>query len=674
MPAHLASGADSGSDSGSDSDSGSNDSDSDSDSDSDDDYSDTDSDDYSTDSEEEREERIAEARAAREAREAKQRKLKSADRLRSPICCILGHVDTGKTKILDKIRNTNVQDGEAGGITQQIGATFMPREALEEKAADCLEGEPLKIPGLLVIDTPGHESFSNLRSRGSGLCDIAVLVVDIMHGLEQQTIESINLLKMRKTPFVVALNKCDRIFDWEAVPNGSFRKSLKGQKEHAQLEFEKRKDAAFLALAEQGLNAALYWENPDSRRYVNVVPTSAITGEGIPDLLYMLSHLTYKMLGEKLWYSPALQCTVLEVKTIEGLGTTCDVILVNGRIKEGDTVVVCGLQGAIVTQVRAVLTPHPMKEMRVKGSYQHHKQIEGAIGVKLAANNLESALAGTQLYVLGSQDSEEELRDTVENEMSSVLEGVDKTADGVCVQASTLGSLEALLEFLGSDDVQIPVCGVNIGPISKKDVMRASMMATRGLPEFAVILAFDIEVKKDARELAKEMGVRIMTADIIYHLFDQFSAYMKEVKAQKKKETLRDAAFPCVLRILPSCVFTRKDPIVVGVDVIDGIARIGTPICVPSQGQITLGRIASIEREHKAVDRATRGQSVAMKIEPTNPTESSRMYGRHFDHTDDLVSLITRKSIDLLKEHFVDEMDKESWRLVVKLKKLYEIV
>jgi translation initiation factor 5B len=314
-----------------------------------------------------------------------------------------------------------------------------------------------------------------------------------------------------------------------------------------------------------------------------------------------------------------------------------------------------------------------MKEMRVKGSYQHHKQIEGAIGVKLAANNLESALAGTQLYVLGGQDSEEELRDMVENEMSSVLEGVDKTADGVCVQASTLGSLEALLEFLASDAVQIPVCGVNIGPISKKDVMRASMMATRGMPEFAVILAFDIEVKKDARELAKETGVKIMTADIIYHLFDQFSAYMEEVRERKKRESLAQAAFPCVLRILPSCVFARKDPIVVGVDIVDGIARLGTPICVPSQGMITLGRIASIERDHKAVDRATRGQSVAMKIEPTNPTERSRLYGRHFDHRDELVSVITRESINLLKNHFKDELGKEDWRLVVKLKKVFEI-
>ena len=666
--------ASSGSSSSSDSSSSDSDSSDSSDSSSD---SDSDSDSDSEDSEDEATRALRLRKEASRERRRLRREAAIAARdltdLRSPVVCILGHVDTGKTKILDNIRRTNVQDGEAGGITQQIGATFMPADALAERTAKLDKGGfEVKLPGLLVIDTPGHESFTNLRARGSGLCDIAILVVDIMHGLEQQTIESIGLLKMRKTPFIVALNKCDRMYGWKAMKDAPFRISLASQPDFAQAEFEQRWAAAKLALAEQGLNTALYWDNPDVRSYVNVVPTSAITGEGIPDLLHMLAYLTQTRMGERLAYVADVQCTVLEVKALEGLGTTVDVVLLNGVLREGMTIVVAGLHGPLVAHIRALLTPHPMREMRVKGSYLHHKEIKAAQGVKIVAQGLETAVAGTQLLVLDPEDELEDLKDEVVQDMKGVLGDVDKSGEGVYVQASTLGSLEALLAFLRDPRVNIPVAGINIGPVHKRDVMGASVMLERKRKEYATILAFDVKVEPAAAELAQEMGIKIFTADIIYHLFDQFTAYIDTIKEEKKKEAGADVSFPCVLKILPTCIFNKKDPIVLGVEVVAGIARIGTVVCVPSQGYIDLGRIASLEHNHKSVEKATRGQSVAMKIQPQIALEGTRMYGRHFDHNDEIVSRVTRRSIDILKEHFRDELAKEDWALLVNLKRKFE--
>jgi translation initiation factor 5B len=213
------------------------------------------------------------------------------EKLRSPVVCILGHVDVGKTKLLDKIRRTNVQEGEAGGITQQIGATFFPPESLNESVNRLNKriDVEVKIPGLLIIDTPGHESFTNLRTRGSSLCDMAILVVDLMHGLEKQTLESIQLLKHRRTPFIVALNKVDRCFEWDHKEYRNIQDSLDVQQKHTYDEFRDRTNKAIVEFAEQGLNAQLYWENDDPKKVISLIPTSAHTGEGIPDMIGMIT-------------------------------------------------------------------------------------------------------------------------------------------------------------------------------------------------------------------------------------------------------------------------------------------------------------------------------------------------------------------------------------------------
>ncbi|KAI1313071.1 hypothetical protein EDD11_002708 [Mortierella claussenii] len=657
------------------------DSDDDSEDDSDDssDYSDSDDD---SDSEQEtstaRAERIRKEQAAerRKARVAAAMAARSKDDLRSPICCILGHVDTGKTKLLDKIRQTNVQEGEAGGITQQIGATYFPLETIKAKTAVLNKdgSKVYKLPGLLVIDTPGHESFTNLRSRGSSLCNIAILVVDIMHGLEPQTLESLKLLRDKKTPFIVALNKVDRLFGWKAIPDNSFVDSLSKQSVAVQREFETRKDAVITAFQENGLNATLYYDNKNLGKYVSLVPTSAHTGEGIPDMIMLLVELTQTRMSERLMYISELECTVLEVKVIEGLGTTIDVVLSNGVLREGDRIVLCGLNGAIATNVRALLTPQPLRELRVKSAYVHHKEVKASLGIKIAAPDLEKAIAGSRLLVVGPDDDEDELKDEVMSDLKTLLTSIDKSGNGVCVQASTLGSLEALLEFLRVS--KIPVSGINIGPVHKKDIMRASTMLEKS-KELACMLCFDVKVDKEAEQMAEEMGIKVFKADIIYHLFDQFTAYHKQLTEERRKDQAPSAVFPCILKMVTGAIFNKKDPIIIGVDVIEGVMKQGTPICVinvdpetKAKEIVYLGKITSMEQNHKQVETVKKGASgggVAIKIECA-VYENAKTFGRHFNEQSEFYSMISRESINILKESFREDLSKEEWALVVKLK------
>merc|ERR1719427_1390008 len=452
---------------------------------SDEDGSDEESEEESSSEEEEEEEEdktLAEKKRERAIARIKKRMAdneaaRSVDQLRAPVVCVLGHVDTGKTKILDKLRRTNVQDGEAGGITQQIGATNVPISVIQEqcKMVQGFLDSPLRLPGLLIIDTPGHESFSNLRDRGSSLCDIAILVVDIMHGLEPQTIESLNLLKKKKTPFVVALNKVDRLYEWKPNRHKDIENTLKRQTPNTLTEFNERVDQVKVQFAEQGLNAALFYENPDPEDYISLVPTSAHSGDGMGNLMASLVEMSQTFLAKRLSYTEELQATVLEVKAIGGFGTTIDIVLVNGRLKFGQTIVLAGTDGPIVTTVKALLTPAKMQDLRVKNQYIEHKEIVAAQGVKIAARELEKTIAGLSMRVAHNPDELEVLKEAAERDLASALNAIKLKPLGVFVQASTLGSLEALLEFLKTS--KIPYAGVRIGPVVRKDVMRASTMS-----------------------------------------------------------------------------------------------------------------------------------------------------------------------------------------------------
>ncbi|CAN6356228.1 unnamed protein product [Urochloa humidicola] len=467
------------------------------------------------------------------------------------------------------------------------------------------------------------------------------------------------------------------------------------QSEVVRSEFKWRVTEVVTQLKESGFNAALYYENRKIKEVVNIVPTSSVSAEGIPDLLLLLVRWVPEIMMERLTYVNDVECTVLEVNEDKDFGTTIDVVLINGALRKGDRIVVCTKQGPVTTNVRYLLTPYPMKELKAKGVYKHHEEIKAAQGVKIAVRGLQHAIPGTALIVVKPGDDLEQAEAAAVQEISKAnsLVNEDETGEsddgteiqemgriktckeGVYVQASSLGTLEAIIEHLKSLSLDIPVSGCNLGPVHKQDVMKATAMLKRK-EEYAAILAFDVKVMPEAFDLAAESGVKIFVADTVYKLVDSFTDHIKKLKEEKKKQDAAEAVFPCTLKILPNRVYHKKDPIVCDVEVLEGVVKVGTPICVsvPSKDRgadvvHSLGRISSMETSNgMQIDSAKKG-AVAIKIIGENPQERSRLYGRHFNADNELLSQISRNSIDVLKEYYRDEMSDENWQLIRRLKK-----
>ena len=593
-------------------------------------------------------------------------------KLRAPIVCVLGHVDAGKTKILDKLRHSNVQLGEAGGITQQIGATFIPMENIQSHISKIDERFHTKtrIPGILLIDTPGHASFTNLRSRGSSLCDIAVLILNIDKGIEKQSVESLDLLRMRKTPFIIALNQIDRTYNWRRFDWSGFEDSYRKQKDQQKRLFDEKVEQNKMQFIKNNINAELYYKNTNMKEYVNMVPTSAITGEGLPDLLGLLVYLTDNYLIRQITYKEEVKCSILEVKVLETIGTTIDVVLVNGTIHVGDKIVIGGLLGPIKTVVKIILLPKPMKEMRVKCEYERYDEISGAIGVKIFCPDLENALAGSPLYVYKTEEEAEHYCNEISKDFNSIVQKyLNKKGKGIMVQASTLGSLEAILTFLNEQKVEVAVVGV--GNLNKKDVIKLQIKHAEDenvMKEDLVILCFDNKVLPEAQKVADENGIKIFVDDIIYHLFDKFIEFKNKSILERKKEKEKEAIFPCSLKTV--MFINKKDPLIIGVSVTEGVLKIGTPIyCV--EKNLPLGVVESIEREKKPINNVRPNDGdVAIRIKVA---DSSLAAGRHFDESSTYVSQITRNSINALKNYFREDMTTDDWKLVIKLKKILNI-
>jgi translation initiation factor 5B len=525
--------------------------------------------------------------------------------IRQPIVSVLGHVDHGKTSLLDYIRGTAVWKGEAGHITQHIGATEVPLDHIYKICGSLIGAKKFSIPGLLFIDTPGHHSFTTLRARGGSLADIAILVIDINEGLKPQTIESMNILRKYKTPFVIALNKIDLVQSWIPDPGKPFILNMKKQSEDAVDNFEKRMYAIIGRFAQEGYSADRYDRIEDFTRNIALVPVSAKTGEGIPDLLLVLIGLAQRFLEQELSTEEGPgKGTVLEVKEEKGLGPTIDVIVYSGSLKKGDMIALGTRNAPMITKVKAILKPRPLDEIRdPRDKFDSVDEVTAAAGVKLLCQSLEGVMAGGPLRVL--KGDKVAILEEIAQETSVNIETADA---GVFIKADAIGSLEALAYECAK--AEIPIRKYEVGDVSRRDLVEASSYTDE---LHRAILGFNVNVLPDAKDIMSNYVVKVFLGDVVYGVLDSYKAWVEEEKRRGEAAKRALVSFPGKVKLLPNCVFRVSKPAIVGVRVLGGRIRTGQTL-LDKEGN-DIGKIRSIRSGEEAQKEAIAGQEIAVAVE-----------------------------------------------------------
>jgi len=550
----------------------------------------------------------------------------------------MGHVDHGKTAIADKIRQTAVVKQEAGAITQMISSSSISLQTIEKICKGVMQTKNLKVPGLLFIDTPGHAAFTHLRKRGGGLADLAVLVIDANQGVQAQTLECIEILKQYKTPFVIAFNKVDMISGWktQGIP---IAKSVDSQTERTKALFDTKLYELIGKMYELGFNADRFDNISDFTKQIAIIPTSATTGEGIPELLMMLVGMAQRFLEENLEISEECKGTVLEVKDVKGIGKTIDGIVYDGVLKAGDTIVIGGLDEPIVARIKALL-------LEEKGKLKSVKEVHAAAGVKIDAPDADKVLSGMPFRTAGKDL--EKTKEEVQQEVDEVV--IETDEEGVVIKADSLGSLEALSGMLRQEGIQVKKASV--GEITKKDIADASSD-----PEEPnkVILGFNIkEIETDE--------VKIIISPIIYKIIETLKAWKEAEKKRQEKEELEKLTKPAKIRILQGCIFRQNNPAVVGVEILGGKLRKDVEL-IKMDGS-NAGYIKGMQLNQKEVDEAKRGDQVAISLPGITA-------GRQIKEEDVLIVDVPERDFKALKlsKKFLTEEDIELLKEFAELKR-----
>ncbi len=555
--------------------------------------------------------------------------------MRQPIVVVMGHVDHGKTTLLDKIRGSAVAAGEAGLITQHIGASEIPLAAIKGICDHLTKkmGIPINIPGLLFVDTPGHEAFTTLRKRGGSIADMAVLVVDLHEGFQKQTHESVEILKLYKTPFVVAATKLDRVTSWRQTPDACFSDAVGNQIERSVTELDEKIYRIVANLAEHGFNSDRFDRVEDFKSQVAIVPVSSVTGEGLPDLLVILAGLSQQFMKSQLETSGENgEGTILEVKDVRGLGTTIDVILYNGKIRQDDWLVVGGRE-IVVTKIRALLKPPAMSELRVEKKFEQIAEAVAADGIKVSAPGLENSIAGNPIRTTPDENEIEPLKDEIRKEISDVEFSTDM--EGIMIKADTLGSLEALMNLAKNAGIQVRKA--EVGAVTRNDVAEAQNYSRTN----RVIFAFNTPLLEEAGALAKDANVVVFHNDVVYRLLEEFQAWKAAEEKNIVEQKLSEVTKPCRIQMLKGYVFRDSNPAIFGAEIVCGTLRPGV-LMKRADGRI-IGKVKEIQENNQNVGSAAKGSRVSVSMdEPT--------IGRQINEGDILTTALSENDLKVLRE------------------------
>ncbi|MEM0148828.1 MAG: translation initiation factor IF-2 [Candidatus Micrarchaeaceae archaeon] len=579
--------------------------------------------------------------------------------IRQPIIVVMGHVDHGKTTLLDKIRNSAIAAKEAGGITQHIGASEVPISAIEKISGSLLKKMPVKltIPGLLFIDTPGHEAFTNLRKRGGSIADLAILVVDVSKGFEPQTYEAIDILKAYKTPFVVAANKIDLITGWRNSSSASFDEAIRAQNQQVQSQLDSLIYSLVGRLSELGFNSERYDRVKNFQKEISIIPISAKTGEGIAELLVYVAGLSQRFLEARLNIetSGPASGSILEKKEEVGLGTTVDAIIYNGTLKVNDIVAFATEHGVGTAKVKALLKARPMYEMRLSsGKFYSVESVTAAAGVKISGNGFEEALPGSPLVSIEVPN----YADDISAEISEVF-ATDKT--GVILKTDTIGTMEAISKLLKNAGVRISKKG--LGNVSKRDVLDA--FAMKGIDPFsAVVLSFNVKIDDDAKLESEASGTKIISENIIYKIVDDYKEWLEAEKGKEMDAAEKALTFPGMLKVLPNMCFRISHPAIFGVDVLAG--RIKPSYLLMKKTGTVVGRIREIQNNGISFKEAKKGDSVAISIDDVT-------FGRHIKEEDVLYTFVSDSDYMLLRGKFSGMLSDDERDLLEEIKQISSI-